>query len=207
MVSRESDDVQLFSNTDKPYGRTYGAWTATWWQWIMPISKDRSPLLDKIGEHWNTNQPSSEVWFLIGNFARKDKTFPHRTIKIESGRSILFPVLNCMATFLEYQQLKTHDDLLRHVENDVNTVVKKELTINGKGHEAVRVPSDPRIFRVTINEDNAFEIMRSGSTDAAADGYWAFLKPVPKGNYTIRFEGSCEYGRLNAGATYELEIV
>lgn len=207
MVTQEPDAVQLFSETDRPYGMTYGAWTTAWWQWIMPISHEKSPLLDETGENWNINQPSSEVWFLIGNFAKKEVSFPRRNITMEPGRSILFPILNCMATFLEYQDLKTHNDLLEHVEKDVNTVVKKELFINGKSYDATRVSTDPRIFRVSVSEHNAFEIKNSGPTDAAADGYWVFLKPLPKGSYIISFEGSCEFGRLNAGATYELRIV
>ena len=200
-------EIQVFSKSDIPYGRTYGEWTAKWWQWIMAIPKERSPLHDLTGEHWDVDQPSSDVWFLAGNFARKDEVFPHRKIKIKSGRSFLLPVLNCASSFLTDPDLKTHEELLCHVEDDVNSVVKNELFINGTWYEPVRVQSDPRIFRMTINKDNAFEIKNSGLTEAAADGYWAFLKPDLRGSYTIRFEGSCENGRLKAGATYDLEIV
>ena len=49
-------------------------------------------------------------------------------------------------------------------------------------------------------------VVDNNSTDATADGYWIFLKPLPRGVYTIRFEGSCEFGRLNSGAVYEIEI-
>jgi len=210
VTATEFEEIQFFGGTDKPYGLTYGEWTTKWWNWIMPISKDKSPLHDETGAFWTANQPSSDVWFLIGNFATeasKFKTFPHRKIKMQSGRSIMFPVLNCLATFLEYQDLKTHEDLVRHVGNDVDSVVKKKLFINKKMYEPVHVSSDPKIFKVTIPEYNAFNIKNSGLTDAAADGYWAFIKPLSKGNYTIRFEGSCESGRLCAGASYELDIV
>ena len=211
MTATELDEIQFFGDMDKPYGLTYGQWTTKWWSWIMPIQREKSPLHDETGALWSTNQPSSDVWFLIGNFAREykgeHKNFPHRKIKMQGGRSILFPVLNCMATFLEYHDLKTHEDLLRHVGNDVNSVVKKKLFINDKMYEPVRISSDPKIFKETIIEDNAFDIKNSGLTDAAADGYWAFIKPLLKGNYTISFEGSCEYGRLSAGASYELNIV
>jgi len=211
VTTTEFDEIQLFADTDKPYGFTYGEWTTKWWSWIMPIQKERSPLHDETGALWNTNQPSSDVWFLIGNFAREYKTeqknFPHRKIRMQAGRSILLPVLNCMATFLEYQDLKTHEDLLRHVENDVNSVVIKKLFINEKMYEPVRISSDPRVFKVTIIEDNAFDIKNLGLTEAATDGYWAFIKPLSKGNYRIHFEGSCEYGRLSAGASYELDVI
>ena len=212
MTATEFDEIQFYGGMDKPYGLTYGEWTNKWWEWINPIPKEKSPINDYTGEFWDINQPSSHVWFLAGNFAREYKTtvktFPHRKIKkMPAGRSILLPVLNCMATFLEYGNLQTHDDLIRHVENDVNSVVKREFFINNKRYEAVRIPSHPRIFKVQIPENNAFEIKNSGITDSAADGFWAFIKPLSKGNYTIHFEGSCENGRLSAGASYELDIV
>ena len=210
MTIEDFDKIQLYNGTDKPYGYSFGEWTTKWWDWIMPLSRENSPLLDETGSHWFLNQPPSDVCFLIGNFATKAskyKIFPKRHIKLEAGRSIMFPVLNCLATFLEYPDLKTHKDLLAHVEKDVNSVVKKDLSINRKMYEPVRISSEPQIFKLTIPEDNAFGIENSGLTDAAADGYWAFLKPLPKGSYRIEFEGSCENGTLSAGASYELDIV
>jgi hypothetical protein len=205
--STNTEQFQLFNETDKPYGKSYGAWTVKWWQWAFTIPSKHNPLTDRTGQHWNTQQPSSDVWFLVGIIGGIDKTFPHRSIKIASGRSILFPVLNCEANALEYPDLRTHNDLVKHVVNDVNTVVKKEVFINGIRLNPARVQSEPRIFRLTIIEDNAFGINNIGSTDASADGYWVFLKSLPEGKYSVRFEGSCEFGRLNAGAHYELEMV
>lgn len=210
MTVTDIDKIQPYNAVDKPYGYSYGEWTTKWWDWIMPISREKSPLLDETGDHSFHNQPRSDVCFLVGNFATnasKYKVFPQRNIKLEAGRSIMFPVLNCLATYLEYPNLKTHEDLLAHVEKDVNSVVKKNLFINDKMYEPVRVSSEPQIFKLTIPEDNAFGIKNSGLTDAAADGYWAFLKPLPKGSYRIEFEGSCENGRLSAGASYQLDIV
>lgn len=202
-----SDKIELYSSMDKPYGSTYGAWTVKWWQWILSIALPTNPLFDPIGQYWNLDQPSSDVWFLAGNFGSTNSIFPERKIKMDSGRSILLPVLNCEANALEYPDLKTHEDLLKHVSYDVNTIVKRDCFVDGIRLNAVRIPSDPRIFKVQINQNNAFGVKNGGSTDAAADGYWVFLKPLPPGNHSIRFEGSCEFGTLNSGATYEIEIV
>jgi hypothetical protein len=207
VTATKSEQIQTFSELDKPYGITYGQWTVRWWQWALSVPLGVHPIADDTGQHWKTNQPTTDVWFLVGIFGGVGKIFPHRKIKIESGRSILFPVLNCEANSLEYPELKTHDDIKKHVVDDVNTVVKKDCIINGSRIIPVRVPSDPTIFTVTIVEDNAFSVKNPGSTDAAADGYWVFLKPLPKGNYNIRFEGSCEFGRLNAGASYDIEVI
>jgi hypothetical protein len=202
-----SDKLHLFSNIDRPYGSTYGAWTVKWWQWLLSIPSHMNPLTDQTGQYWNLAQPISDVCFLAGNLGSTNRIFPERKIKMEFGRSILLPVLNCEANALEYPDLQTHEDLLRHVTHDVNTIVKRDCFVNGIRLNSERIPSDPRIFRVSINEDNAFGVKNGGSTDAAADGYWVFLKPLPQGVYNISFEGSCEFGRLNSGALYELEIV
>jgi hypothetical protein len=201
-----SDKIQLFSDIDRPYGATFGAWTVKWWQWLLSIPLDMNPLTDQTGRYWNSAQPLSDVWFLAGNFGSTNRIFPERKIKMQFGRSILLPVLNCEANTLEYPDLKTHEDLLRHVSHDVNTIVKKDCFVNGIRLNPIRITSDPRIFRVSINKENAFGVKNGGSTDATADGYWIFLKPLPRGVYTIRFEGSCEFGRLNSGAVYEIEI-
>jgi len=211
----ELTDIQFFDTNDTIYGLTYGQWTVKWWDWIMSIPDKISPLNDTTGALWNIDQPSSDVWFLIGNYAtetEKNEKFPHRKIEdMGSGRSVLFPVLNCMATFLEYSgppyYLRTHEDLLNHVDKDVNSVVKKDLFINDKRYLATRVSSHPKIIKTTITKDNAFRIRNFGITDAAADGFWAFIKILNKGHYTIRFEGSCENGRLCAGASYEIDVV
>ena len=216
MTATEFEEIQLFDSSDKPYNFTYGSWTVKWWNWIMSIPKEKNPLCDDTGELWSVNQPESDVWFLVGNLAREfntgSKVFPHRIIRnMQAGRSILIPVLNCFATFLEYSgpphNLRTHDDLLNHVEKDVNSVVKKDLFINNKKYDAVRVSSDPKIFNMTIIEGNALEIENSGLTDAAADGFWVFIKSLSRGHYTISFEGSCENGRLSAGALYEIDVL
>lgn len=216
MTTTEFEDIQFFDIFDKPYNFTYGAWTTKWWNWILSIPKEVNPLSDETGEHWNINQPMSDVYYLAGNFAKEfkteKKTFPCRIIKqMQSGRSILFPVLNCVASFLEYsappKNLRTHDDLLRHVDTDVNSVVKKDLFINNRKYEPVRISSDPKIFKLKIIEGNALNIHDSGVTDAAADGFWVFIKSLSSGHYTLGFEGSCENGRLSAGALYEIDVI
>ena len=215
MTTEAFHEIQVFGAEDKPYGFTYGEWTVKWWDWIMAIPKGKSPLLDDTGSRWNTNQPSSDVWYLIGNFATEEnaekRIFPRRKITMEAGRSVLIPVLNCMASFLEYSgppfYLKTYDDLLRHVNKDVNSVIRKDIFINNKKYDPIRIAADPKIVKATVIEDNAFNIKNTGSTHAAADGYWVFLKPIPKGNYAIHFEGSCENGRLSAGASYDIDAV
>jgi hypothetical protein len=69
-----------------------------------------------------------------------------------------------------------------------------------------RVQSDPKIFELTIPAENPLGLNKSGTTKAAADGYWIFLKHIDAGHHYLDFEGSCENGRLYSGGSYDITI-
>lgn len=190
----------------RPYGHTYGEWTAEWWRWFLLIPKSSSPAIDESGIFASKNQTSEYVWFLAGTVASEDFKSPERFCKIPAARSILLPVINCEANSLECPQLTTDRELMKHVEVDENTIVRKECDVDGKPVPAQRVKSDPFVFEVTLVEGNVYGA-KGGMTNAAAEGYWVFLKPLPLGEHYISFRGSCESGRLNSGANFRLEIV
>ena len=102
-------------------------------------------------------------------------------------------MINCEVNPLEYPELKTHQDLIERVKRDEDSIIKKECSVNGKRIPAQRVKSDPLVFELRINEDNAFNVKGGGTTYASSDGYWVFLKPLPVGKHIISFQGSCEY--------------
>jgi hypothetical protein len=200
-------EISSFTADSMPYGETYGSWTVKWWQWFLLTPKSINP---GTGEYAYVNQQSKQskdILFLAGKLADEDRNFPNRFCTISTETSILFPVINCAANPLEYPELKTHQDLIERVKRDEDTIIKKECSVNGKRIPAQRVKSDPLIFELRINEDNAFNVKGGGSTYASADGYWVFLKPLPMGKNIISCRGSCEYGKLNSGANYHLQVV
>jgi len=200
------DNIITYQKDSSPYGITYGSWTVKWWQWALSTPASTGAIADETGKRWNMNQPSTNVCFLAGNFGNPNKKFPERVITLPSRRSILLPIINCEANPLEYPELKTNEDLFNKVQSDVDSVIKHDCFINGVRIMPVRIFSDPKIFSLTIDKDNAFGVKGGGITNAAADGLWVFIKPLPEGVYSIEFEGSCEFGRLNAGAKYTVTI-
>ena len=189
----------------KPYGLSYGMWTVEWWRWAMSIPRLQNPLLDPSGMYAGINQPD-RVWFLAGKFGSEDFDFPRRKCIIPLGRSILIPVINCEANSVEYPQLKTDQDLLCHVSKDLDSIVKRECFVNSHRIIPERVRSDPVIFTLTVNHELDGLDTGCHNIPSAADGYWVFLKPLPHGDYDIEFFGTCENGRLSAGAAYEIRI-
>ena len=201
------DKISCFTSDSNIFNKSYGQWTVRWWKWALSTPRSKNPVLDKTGENHAVNQPSSDVWFLAGVFGDEEKYHPTRKIKLPEGLSILFPVLNCEANSIEYPHLKNDNDLIKHVSDDVGTVIKKDCYINDIKVIPERVKSDPVIFEFIIPKDNVLGVEGGQVVRASADGYWVFLSSLTKGKYLIDFEGSCEYGRLSSGAKYELEII
>lgn len=206
MTDKNSNSyISWYTSDSYPYGLSYGEWTVKWWQWLLSTPKSCNPSIDKSGENAAINQPKEQVWFLAGKLGSEDKDFPLRNCIIPVGRSVLFPVINCEANPIEFPELKTKEALIDHVVKDENTIVDKTCILNDISIDVQRVKSDPEIFEVNLNDDNIYNV-KGGNTIACADGYWVFLKPLPKGEYALSFRGSCENGRLCSGANYKLKI-
>jgi hypothetical protein len=198
--------IEVFTSDSKPYGKTYGHWTVEWWRWALSTPKSINPVVDTAGVFAGVNQPAADIWFLAGKFGTANKDFPQRQCTIPFGRALLFPVINCLASPLEYPELKTEQEIIDYVSKDEDNIVKKECFLNGERIGVNRVRSDPLTFPLTIDENNAIGIKGGGSTVAAADGYWVFFKALQKGEFVLSFNGACENGRLNSGANYYLKV-
>jgi hypothetical protein len=195
--------IEFFTPEDTPYGLTFGQWTVRWWQWANSFPKAGSAIFDSTGKYAHVNQ-RGPVWFLAGT-AGENKT-PMRKCTLPSGKSILFPVINYEINELEKPELKTRSLLIKHVTEDINDIVIKNAIVDSVKIPIYRIQSDPPIFPLVINENNPLGI-RGGSTQAAADGYWVFLKSISSGEHNIRFHGSCSGGTRTASAIYRLRIV
>jgi hypothetical protein len=200
------EQIAFFTANDMPYGKTYGNWTVQWWRWILGIPKRINPVVDMSGEYTAMNQQNRDVLFLAGKLAEEEGSLPERSCNISAQKSILVPVINCESNLLENPELKTDEDIVERVKRDEDTIVRAQCYLNGKRIPTQRISSDPLIFDVRMVEDNLFNVRGGGTAHASADGYWSFLKPLPKGEHTISFQGSCEKGRLHSGALYKINV-
>ena len=58
---------QVYPINSKPFGLTYGEWSAKWWQWGLSIPTKDSPIVDETGTKCAVGQNNSNVWFLSGH--------------------------------------------------------------------------------------------------------------------------------------------
>lgn len=201
----EVEYISSYDANSRPHGKSYGSWTVEWWRWVLAIPKFKNPIMDATGENTSIHQNNEHVSFLAGKMASENTILPTRSCTVSSRKSILFPVINCETNQLEQPELKSHQEIIDRVKKDEDSIIKRECYVDGKPIIAERIKSDPVIFTLRLAEENVFNV-KGGNTYASADGYWVFLRPLPKGDHIVSFHGSCEYGKLNSGAVYHLWV-
>jgi hypothetical protein len=190
----------FFSPDDEPYGLSYGKWTTKWWQWAFSTPTSANPLNDDTGKYSHLNQ-DGPVWFLCGTFG--ESKFPKRKCTVGYGKGILFPVINYI--FVPDSEFKTEREVIHHVRQDINDIVRLETVVDDLAVPAYRIRSEPEIFLINIREENKLGLP-VGISKAASDGYWVFLKPLASGEHSLYFHGSCSGGLRNSTASYQLSV-
>lgn len=177
--------VPVFSADSKPYGLTYGDWTARWWQWGYSIPKNTNPAYDDTGKNC-TQKQNGPVWFLAG-------TYGHPVVRvcdIPSGKAILLPILNTECSFAEFPKLKTLSELRTCAETIQDQVTKLHASVDGvplQQLEKYRIRSPS--FNFTLPQANILGLPANTTTQAIGDGNWVFLKPLSPGIHKIMFRG------------------
>ncbi|HBP65803.1 MAG TPA: hypothetical protein DD730_16475 [Desulfosporosinus sp.] len=179
-----SSNPGVFSVSSKPYGLTYGEWTAKFWQWVMAIPQSNNPITDQSGKNCAVNQNDPHVFFLAGTTGGPAQ----RACTIPSGKAILVPILNGECSYAEYPKSKTETELRScAITGDNGGTV--QATVDGKNLQNLdtyRVQSP--LFNATFADHNIFGAP-AGMTQAVSDGWWVFLQPLAPGMHEIHFSG------------------
>jgi hypothetical protein len=185
--------IAVFPENSKPYGLTYGKWTAKWWQWGYSIPKDMNPAYDDTGKNCAQKQ-NGPVWFLAGTYGHA----VNRKCDIPAGKAILFPILNSECSFAEFPKLKTLSELRTCAKTIQDQVSSLKASVDGRpipSLQEYRIQSPP--FNFTLPQNNILGLPANVTTQAIADGNWVFLKPLSPGSHKITFRGGVQQERAN----------
>jgi hypothetical protein len=173
-----------------PYGISYPAWVAKWWQWIMPIPKANNPALDATGEKCDLNQMDQNVWFLATTFGGNIK----RDCDIPEGRSILVPVLIGMCDNISEPKRKSGIELRDCAWSGIENAVYELTVDNVKFNNITQYRVETPVFNLTIPSDNAWGNPTGGKdiaeAKAVAVGVYVLLPPLSKGVHNVHFSSS-----------------
>jgi len=210
--------VRVIQSSNLFRGNTHGEWTARYWQWLLSISKEFSPLYDKTGEN-SQQQQAGPVFFLVN--APENATV-HRVASVPKSKAILCPINTSLCTNVEHPNLSTQELRIRTVKQE-SQVSKIGVTVDGKGimqssnvdlveHHRIDSP----VFNIQLKENNILGIKvdcdKTLTCTAVSDGYWIMLGPIEEGRKTklhMIAEGTCEVDQeqeitFKTDVTYDL---
>lgn len=175
-------------------GKTFDAWSAAWWRWVLRIPADRNPLNDTTGAFCKEGQ-AGEVWFLAAGAA------PGTTLActIPAGKYLYFPIVT--AVWVATEDWETFPMARAAANQWIDRMTAISTTLNGVALTRLRSRRSESV-RFTVlfpfNKLWGISALPAGCSlvaagyscpDSVTNGDWVMLKPLPAGQYTLRIQG------------------
>ncbi len=199
-------------------GKTYGAWSAAWWQYVELQPASSNPLSDPTGALCGVGQ-SGPVFFLVGTNGSGAATRDQCTVP--AGKALFFPLVNAFDVHVPGDGLdtpqKVWDDLhvaggfsISALHASIDGVPVSNLDPATTPYRACAGPvarCTAPSFSLTFPADNFFSIPAGTYMPAVADGVYLLLAPLPPGTHTIAFGGTgFGFGPFSEDITYHLVV-
>ena len=208
-VFADDQNHGVFSPDLSVLGRTYGDWSATWWQYMFSIPAATNPTNDTTGQFCQV-RAWGPVGFLAGINSGQRVT---RTCTVPARKPLLFPIINVECSTLEAAPFGCSDEAeCRACAGSFADGIGQQtlkVTIDG---ESVRGPGNFRaqspFFEFHLPANNISDLP-PGDGSSVSDGYWVILKPLSPGTHVIDFEGAFTSGPgagFSENVTYHLKV-
>lgn len=226
-AGRASADVPVVLPLDQPhFGKTYGEWAATWWQWALKYPVTTNPLLDETGERAQLGN-QGRVFFLAGVFNVSGTAT--RTITVPTKKALFFPVLNYEAdNYFNNPPIEPQLDVagLRLLAKSIiDPAIGLSVELDGNSIPDVksyRVQSP--VFGVHLPQNNIQQLFnyptpawfkpRPGVypppgeyAPIVDDGYYIMLAPLSPGQHILHFAGTLPQYPFTLDITYNITVV
>ncbi len=207
-------------------GKTYGEWSAGWWQWMLSIPAVENPQ-DAQGDVDCSLNNSGPVWFLAGGEAGKPA---QRSCGVPAGKRLFFPVLNLLLYNAEGENMTVADK--RSQLGDFFGAGEPGAAASGydgprpcdlfatiDGQAVARLAPEARVqsppFAIDTGDGPFGFAPGLVDREAVSEGYWVMLPPLAPGAHTLRFGSRfCRAGSLSdhpdfgsVDVTYRLDVV
>jgi hypothetical protein len=195
--------VEIYHHNSKPFGLSFGEWSARWWQWLLAIPKSNNPAMDYSGDNASVGQSNSKVFFLCQTV--ENVTYqPVRKISIQSGMSVFLPIINWISNF--YEHGKTERELIEIAAERMDVIGNLEFKCNGSSiQELDKYRFKSKFFTVELPRDNILDLP-AGKARLVSDGYWVFTKPIVSDTRLSTF-GTCSSGVTKIGIDYSIKVI
>jgi hypothetical protein len=183
----------VFAPSSTPYGKTYGEWSALWWQWALRTPERESPMThaDKAPV-----EDAGPVVFLAGTFGMGAE----RSCTVPAGKAILFPVVNW--AYFGNLDSDTEPVMRAGVKYAADHATNLWASVDGvplHGLQGFRFQS-PDLFLIAFDPvDPLFGPLDPRppypplTYPCFADGFWVMLEPLAPGEHTLAWGGKAVF--------------
>lgn len=201
------------------FGKTYGAWSSAWWQYVAAQPVSSNPLFDPTGAGCR-NAQSGKVFFLVG-----DATSPRDQCTVPAGKALFFPLVNAFnVNTPSVEPVKTTQETWEELEKVFGPISELHASIDGVAVANLAPATTPYrtcagpvaqcsapSFSLTVPAENLFGnpgITEGTYEPAVADGFYLLVLPLRPGPHTITFGGSGLYAGspFSQNNTYNLVV-
>jgi len=171
--------------TSRPFGKTYGEWSAAWWTWAMELPVTGPiphPFVDDPAFDVTFGQ-SGKVWFLATPFGTVS-----RSCTIPAGKALFVGLLNVESSDLEglgateAEQRASSKWQADHIH---------DVTCSVDGHAVAHIENyrvESPQFDFTAPTPWLFGAT-GGAGTSVSDGYFVMVHPLSVGVHTIHYSG------------------
>jgi hypothetical protein len=195
----------VFPPHSKPFGHSYGEWSARWWQQTLALHGSQHPNAFDAGDV-PCNLGTRRVAFLVGTTTSGEVT---RACTIRQGQAVLFPLINGECSEIEGAG-STRAELRACAAAQADSFVDLSASVDGRTLDGLhRFRFESPLFRFRSVSDNAFGVPATPPgqpSKAVADGYWVMLHPLGRGVHRIEFGGIADGFGFMTRATYSLRV-
>jgi hypothetical protein len=183
-----------------PYGKTYGEWSASWWQWALQLPLTGHPFNDDPAFDFTSGQ-LGDVWFMSGAYGTVS-----RNVTLPSGKTLFIGMIDAEASDLEGLG-STEAERRASAEFFADHIVTSTLSCTIDGSAVANITayrvSSPE-FSFTAPSPWIFGAT-GGQGLAVADGYYLMLAPLSVGAHTIHFTGAFHFA-IAEGDPFDLDL-
>jgi hypothetical protein len=201
-----------------PVGPSYDALAVGWWQYVLSRPADTNPLSDPTGAQCANGQ-AGPVFFLAGGAG--SATVTRTECVVRGPKALFFPLLNAFDVHtpgdgldtpeLTYKDFQTFGFRADTLTASVDGVPIRNLDPATTPFRACAAPvagCAPRSFALALPNANLFGLPAGSYKPAVQDGYYLLLAPLSRGEHTITFGGTGNFGAPFAqDITYRLRVV
>jgi len=195
-------------------GKTYGEWSADWWQWVLSFPAATNPLLEEGDVDCGRGQ-SGPVWFLAGNVGGVSER--RCTVR---NKPLFFPLVNSTffndASLGEEFTVEEKRDVLDSIFDSFSGAVLNDLFAC---QLSATVDDEPTVFTTATaraqsptfdyfaGPDDIFAPPGNFDPETVSDGHWVMIPALDKGEHIIHFTGAlCAVVSLDSNPVPVFEV-